>query len=500
MTAQPITNPIDVTDDATEALDHSDITSFKKKSISGAISYTVRSLALYGVGLATSLILGGYLSVEEFAVYGIVTQVVGILQFFSDVGLGPALIQMKEAPTLKQYRLVFTVQQALSWLIFAIIAGIVFSGVLDQKIGSAGNWILLSLGFSFPLSSLKIIPAIKLERKLDFSKLVIPNIFEQLVYSILLVWLVIGGYGVISYAYAIAARAIVGVIAMYSLVRWPIGVSFDLEEFKTVIGTGVKFQLSDFLARIKDNLFYLILGLWLPSTQYGYIIWSKSWSQVPYMLTVQNVIAITFPAYSRLQSDKKLLGKAIDKTIFFITASIFPVLVGMIVFIYPFTELVPSYHKWQPTLITFTLFTLSIAWAAVSTPLTNTLNAIGKINDTLKLMIMWTALTWILTPILVFQFGFNGVALAAFLISFTSLAPIYIVRQHVNLHIWDNTWRQLLAATIMVVVGYFTQDIWSQSFSWLFLGMMTVGTTYLASLLVFGLPKLQRELNSLKTP
>ena len=44
------------------------------------------------------------------------------------------------------------------------------------------------------------------------------------------------------------------------------------------------------------------------------------------------------------------------------------------------------------------MFALSVGWAAISTPLVNTLNAIGKINRSLKLMVIWTLLTWIVTP------------------------------------------------------------------------------------------------------
>ena len=39
---------------------------------------------------------------------------------------------------------------------------------------------------------------------------------------------------------------------------------------------------------------------------------------------------------------------------------------------------------------------------------------------------MWTVLTWILVPSLALYIGFNGVSLAAIIISVTSIIPIYI--------------------------------------------------------------------------
>jgi PST family polysaccharide transporter len=490
--------PTDTTEDSREAMGEEELEQFKQQSVSGAISYTARSILLYGVGLVTSFILGSYFGPEQFAIYGIVTQLVSLLQFFSDVGLGPALIQQKEEPSTRDYRVVFTAQQILSWIIFAITIVIVLSGWLEPKIGNAGHWILIALGASFPLSALKTVPANIIQRKLDFSKLVIPAIFEQLVYNALLIYLVVTGTGVIAYAYAIAARAVVGVIVMYLLQGWDIGISFHMATIRRITSTGVMFQLSDLLAKIKDNLYYLVLGtMWLDQTSFGFIQFSKQWSHVPYMLTVQNVVSITFPAYSRLQHDPKRMARAIEKTIFFISLSIFPLLAGMSVFVDPLTHVIPSYAKWRPTIPTFIFFTLSIGWAALSTPLTNTLNARGEVDVTLKLMLFWTTLTWVLTPFFLDWFGFHGVALAAFAISFTSILPIILIKRRLEVDIWGQVWQPLLATLIMTVFAVVLLPVWRENLWWMLLGIAASGSLYGLSFLALGWRKLAVEIISL---
>jgi len=497
--------PTDTSPDDQEALvdvegrmEQIEANEFKKKSVSGAIFYTLRSLLLYGISMITAVILAGYLSAEEFGVYGIVTQIVALLQFFSDIGLGYTLIQQKEKPDLNEYKTVFTVQQILAFIIFLAVVLLAASTTMQVKVGTAGIWVLLALGISFPLSSLKVIPAIILERDLNFSKLVIPNIFEQVIYNAILIYMVITGKGVVAYAYAVIARGIVGVIAMYIIQPWKLGLALDFKVIKKTLGTALQFQATDFLARIKDQLFYLLLGWWLPLNQFGFITWSKSWSQMPYMLTVQNVVSITFPAFSRLQHDKQRLAKAIEKSMFFITLFIFPMLVGMSIFIIPLVQIVERYQKWQPAIITFIFFTLSIAWSAISTPLTNTLAAIGKINITLKLMMMWTSLTWIITPVLLWRFGFNAVAFSAFLISFTSILPVYYVKKYIKFNAWDNIWRQLLAAFFMGGVGVLGLSYWSMGIKHMLIGMLIVGFSYLAVIGLIGRKKLIFEFNSLK--
>lgn len=488
----------DTTNEIEEVFDHDLAQDIKQKSVSGAASYMLRTLLLYGMNFATAAVLAAYLSPTDFGIFALVSQIVSLLAFFSDIGLASALIQKKDEPTLTEYRAVFTVQQILSWLIFGATVALAVSRVLEPKVGINGVMVLLALGFSFPLTTLKTIPSIMLERKLEFSKITIPHIAEQVVFSAIVILMVRTGMGVMTYFYAILARATIGVIIMFFLKRWPIGLSLDKVAIKAMIGVGVKFQLNDFIARIKDQLFYILLGLFLPLSQYGYISFCKQYSELPYDLTVQNIIAITFPTYARLQSDKNLLRKAIEKTLFFITVSIFPMLVGMCVFIIPFIQLIPRYHKWQPALFSFILFTLSIAWAAVSTPLTNTLNAIGQINTTLKLMVMWTVLTWVLTPILVFFFGFNGVALSAFVISFSSIMPIYYVRKIVDIRVWENTWRQLFASVVMAGVGAALLPVWSQSFVVMTVGVVFTLMVYGGTLMLVGREKVFAEVRSLR--
>jgi O-antigen/teichoic acid export membrane protein len=487
----------DTTDELDELLQEDDLATIKKKSVSGVLSFFLRTLFVQAIGLGSALVLSAYFSPEDFGVYGFVIQIIGILIFFSDVGLAAALIQKKQKPTLADYQTAFTAQQALSWLIVGIVAIIIGSGIVEQRAGWNGVWILISLALSFPLATLQTISRIKLERDLEFSKLVAPQIMEQIVFHGILIVLAIQNYGSIAYAYAIICRSLIGAVMMFVLAPWEIGLSWDKQAFKGLIGYGLKFQVNDFLARIKDQLFFLVLGLWFPLHQFGYINWAKNWSIYPYNLTVQNVMSITFPAFSRLQGHTDALRRAIEKTVYFISLFIFHVLVGMCVFVFPLVELVPRYEKWQPALVSLVLFSLSIAWGAISTPLTNTLNAIGHINTTLKLMVLWTVLTWIVTPICIYFFGFNGVAVGAFVISFSSVLSIYYVKRVINFDAWSQIWQPLVAASLMAAVSIGLLPLWSKSFMWLGIGMIVAASTYFISLLLIGREKFVGEITSL---
>lgn len=488
-------------DDQTVAAESEKISvdDLKKRSVIGAFSYFGTTLVLNIVALIANFLLMAFLDPADFGIYGFVIQINAILVFFSDVGLASSLIQKQRQPNEHDYHTVFWTQQALSWLIFLIALIIVATGFVSDKTGAAGNWILVALALSFPLATLKTVSSIKLTREMQFHKLIIPQIFEQIFYNFVLIVLAWRGFGVMAYAYAILARSLIGVAVMMIIKPYKPKWLFDRQSFQGTIKFGLKFQANDFLARIKDNLFYLVVGWQLPAAQFGYISWAKNWSMYPYNLTVQNIMNITFPTFSRLQDRLDLLRKAIEKSIFFITTAIFPILTGMVTFIYPLTVVVSNYAKWQPAISSFVLFTLAIAWSAISSPLTNTLNATGRINQTLKLMIFWTILTWALTFPLMNWLGFAGVAWSAFLISFTSFIPVILVKKFTHFRLWENIWRQLLASLVMAAVALAGQTYWLQNLGWLIVGGVISGSVYLVTLFLFGRRKLLAEIKSLRS-
>lgn len=476
-----------------------DTQSIKRKSVHGSISFFLRSIVVAGITLVALVILTALFTAEDFGVYGIVIQIIAILVFFSDIGMAAALIQKKDEPTQEDYTTAFTSQQCLAWLIFLITVGIAWSGVLAEKTGEVGNWILISLGLSFPFASLKTIPSIILERKLEFSKLVIPQIVEQALFYIVLIIGALQGYGVFSYVPAILTRSIGGVATMFILQWWPLSLGINKRSFRSLIGYGLTFQANDLLARIKDQIFFLVLGYYFPLAQFGYISWSKQWSAYPYTMTVQNVMSVTFPVFSRLQHDTTLLKKAIEKALFFISLVLFPVLAGMAAFIFPLLRVFPVFSHWQPAVWSLIFFTLSIAGGALSTPITNTLNAIGKVTTTLRLMIIWTVLTWLVTPVTIYFFGYTGVSIAALLISFTSFLPFLYIRKVVSLNVIDQVWRQSFGAVVIGVVGVVGRQYWSLDVIWLVGGILLSAGLYALVLLITGKDKVIMEFKSLKS-
>lgn len=434
------------------------IAEIKTKSIKSVLSLTIRRLILRVLSQISFIVLARLLTQEQFGIFAIVSFVVNFFGFFSDIGLAASLIQKKGDLTKQDLQTTFTIQQTLVGslvILIMISAPFITNTFYKSSLGENGALLIQILAFSLLLSSLKSIPSIILERQLQFDRLVIPEIIETILYNLVLVVLAWQGYGVWSFIVALLIRGIVGVILIYSLAPWPIGFGFDKSVFKKLFSFGLPYQLNGLIALIKDNIVPTYVATKLGTAVVGNIGWAQKYAFLP-LEAMNDVIRVTFPTYSRLQEHPELLKKALEKSLYFISLIVYPMLFGLIALMPWIARIVLSPPdnpgKWDQALPLFYLFTFSTFWAGISTTFTNALFAIGKARVVLNFMVLWTVLTWTLTPILTTIYGQNGIGIASALISFTSIGVIIVMKRHVKVNILHSIGPQILAAVVMGIV------------------------------------------------
>jgi len=435
------------------------LATIKKRSVAGVVALTSRTFFLQLVNFGAMFLLTIFLTPKIFGVYFVVTAMVNFLNYFSDIGLAAALIQKKQKLTKADLKTTFTIQQGL--VIFLVGLAFFASKLVARfyNLDTAGLWLFRALVVSFFLSSLKTIPSILLERRLDFNRLVIPQIVETIFFNLVAVVLAWQGFGVASFTWAVLARGISGLVLIYFLSPWQPGLAFNRASARKLLSFGVPFQANSLLALAKDDLLTVFLGKVLPMTQLGYLGWAQKWANMPLRFVMDSVSKVTFPAYSRLQKNLPALRKGIEKALFVVSSLTFPALVGLAFLASPLVNFLPRYLKWQPALILLYLFCFQAFLASVSTSLTNALNATGRIKTTLKLMVMWTVLTWLLVPLFVYLWGFNGVGLAAILVATTVFLPIRLVKKVVAFNLWPNVGQPLIGSLVMGAFLYWLVPI-----------------------------------------
>ena len=460
-----------------------DLATVKGRAVKGVAALTGRTFLLQIIAFFGFFLLTIFLGQEEIGLFFAISELVAILGYFSDVGLAAALIQKKEEPSVKDVRSTFTIQQILVLSLIAIVFCLSPWLRSFYHIGQSGFFLLVFLLIGFFLASLKTVPSVLLERKLKFDLLVVVEIVESFLFYGLAVVLAWQGWGVASYAWAVLARGVAGVILIYFFCPWPIGLAFEKESLRHLLKFGVPFQANTFLAVIKDRLMNVFLWKIVGASGVGILGWAQKWAQMPLRFVVDAVMKVTFPAFARMQDIQEELGKAIEKTLFFVSLAVFPMLVGIALVAKPLILLIPQYGKWEIALIALYFFLVNSAFGALTTPLTNALNAVGRIKVVFKLMIMWTVLTWIIYPSLALKYGFNGVAAGAALVSLSSVLAIIIARRYLKFNFWRAVLKPALASLIM---GFFLfLATWFLKINlWLLLTLI-VGSAFFYSLLVY---------------
>ncbi len=450
-----------------------DIEIIKRRSVVGVVALTARTFILQVVAFVATFFLTLFLSPEMFGVFYVVSAIISFLGYFSDIGLAAALVQKREEVTREDLATTFMIQQGL--VIALVTLAVLFSnGVASfYRLDESGVWLFRALAVSFFFSSLKTIPSVLLERKLAFDRLVIPQIVETLGFYAVAVYLAWRGAGIASFTWAVLVRGVLGLLTMFVVAPWVPTCRFSADSARKLMKFGLPFQLNSFLALLKDDLLTVFLGRVLPFAEVGYIGWAKKWAEVPLRLIMDSVIRVTFPAYSRLQHDTALLAKAIDKTIFGLAGLILPISVGLLFFVRPMVEIIPKYEKWEPALLSFSLFVFSSILAALTTPLMNTLNAMGRIKTTLTFMIGWTVGTWALCVVFLRLIGFNGVALALLVVATSIYFVIRVTRQITRFSFISNVQGPMLAALLQGGAYALLLNVLPHTYPWL----LAIGAT-----------------------
>lgn len=407
-----------------------DVQQIKTRSISGVTALISRTFAVQVISFLSTLGLTIFLDPSVYGVFYLVSAVVNFLAYFSDVGLAAALIQKKEKIKTEDLATTFTIQQLLVISLLVILFSASSFIRNSYHLNSAGIFLLWSLAISLFLSSLKTIPSILLERELQFNKLVIPQIAETIVFNLVAVFFAWRGFGITAFTFAVLARGITGLVLMYMIAPWRPRIGISRSSLSHLLKFGLPFQANTFLAVAKDDGMTIVLGKLVGADGLGYLGWASRWAGLPLRIFMDNITKVTFPAFSRLQHDKDRLIRAIETSLKYLCLATFPALVAMGLLARPMIFIIPRYVKWLPALIPLYIYLYNSAWASVSTTLTNTLNALGKIKTTFKLMIMWTSLTWALMPALAFYKGYLGVSYAVALIATSSIFTIIAVRKH----------------------------------------------------------------------
>jgi O-antigen/teichoic acid export membrane protein len=433
MPQDPVLEELHEPDGASESHGH-----LARRAARGAAALGVRQVLTYGTNVLGGVILARLLSPAEFGFFAIVTLFLAFLNIFGGTGLAGNLIRTHDEPTIKAYRTVFTAQQSIV-LTVAVSVWFASPGISSlYHLHEHGVWFFRMTAISVVLTSLMVIPQIKMERVLAFDRLALIEVCQAISFNIVAILLAWRHFGILAFALGLLARSAIGAILANLISPWPFGFHWDPLGLKSHILFGVTLQFGQLLAMVKDSITPLFVGLYLGAAQMGYATWAMTFAAYPGVLLMP-MQRLYLPFFARLQNDRSALSRFIPHTLWIVNVIAAPLAVFSVALAHPITIILFG-AKWLPALPVFYCFALASISTPSSTPLMGLLNALGKPQLTLWIIGLAMVSTWALGVPLMLKFGLFGFGLALIGASLVNLLLYWLAWKETKVSFWRLFW------------------------------------------------------------
>jgi O-antigen/teichoic acid export membrane protein len=261
----------------------------------GAALLTIREAGAQVVAFTGMLVLAHMLTPTELGTVAFGATVVAIGTFFSDGGLGAALIRRANHPTVDEFRALLALQLGLAFVVALVVA------VVGLEAGTTGA-VTAIMACSLPLLALRAPHAIALERALIYRPIAAIDFAESLVYYGWAIATVAAGWGVWGLASAAIARALAGSVLMTAasplklitprLVRGTL---------RSMLGFGIGFQAVGLAALARNQGVNLVVVAIGGERLLGYWAVAYRLMQLPFWV-LQALWRVSYPTMARLRA------------------------------------------------------------------------------------------------------------------------------------------------------------------------------------------------------
>lgn len=371
--------------------------SLKQKTI-GALLWNLldrmgQQVLLFIVGVLVANIL----SVEDYALVGMLAIFSAIANIILDSGFSAALIQKKET-TDEEFSSVFWFNLGMSVVLYGILiacAPWIARFFHQPKLVELSAVIFLAL----PINSLTIIQTTLLNKKVRFKPLTQINLFAMTFSGIASLIMALSGCGV----WTLALQPVI-LAAMRTLLLWYKESWRPQRVFRfSVIRSLFKFASSLLMASLINtgflNIYSVIIGKLFPQKQLGYYTQSNKMSDMSISLLYGSIQNATFPIFSTIQDERERLIRAYRKTIRFTAFITMPVMAGLCITARPIIRLLLK-EEWWPSIPFFQLLCIGGCFTILTAVNNNFIKVSGRSDGILKIeyyKIAFTVLVVLLT-------------------------------------------------------------------------------------------------------
>jgi len=351
-------------------------TSLKKKVVRGFLWQGGASFLSQAVTWAVTIFVIRLLSPSDYGLMAMAGIFIELLVMVSQIGLGLAIIQ---SPTIRDQQL----RQVFGFVLLINLSACIltFLGAPLATMAFGEHQlipILRVLSINFLFMSLYILPQSMIIRNLDFRKKASVDFFARITSALTAFVLAFMGLGVWALVMASIALHIVKVI-VFNMV-YPITLmlpNFSFVGLQRLLRFGMTVTGNRILYFLYSQSDRAIAGRMLGKDPLGLYSVALELAAIPLDKLAPIIIQVSFPAFSRIQSDMARVRRNVLKAVVLVSLVFFPIFLGMAAVAHNFIPLVLG-QKWAEIVLPFQLICLILPLKAFDPIVSSAVYAIGK--------------------------------------------------------------------------------------------------------------------------
>lgn len=351
--------------------------SIKQEMISGIFWTAIQKYSGLIVQIIVTAILARLLSPEDFGVVAVATVLIAFFTLFTDMGIGPAIIQ-KQDLTQDDLNSIFS---------FTVWGGIVLAALFFVVAYPIGHFYkeeslvlicqLLSINLLF--AAWNIVPNALINKNKRFKFIAKRTLSLQVISGIISVFAAYHGLGL----YALLISPILTAIGVFVLNfrKYPLQFSWQMhtEALKKIFSYSSFQFLFNFINYFSRNLDKLIIGRFFSMNELGYYEKSYRLMMLPLQYVTNVVTPVMHPILTSLQNDYKSLTEKYNKIIKLIATISFPL--GVFLYFAADDIIYIIYgNRWEKAIPVFQILALSLPLQMILSTTGAIYQAAGKTN------------------------------------------------------------------------------------------------------------------------
>lgn len=439
--------------------------SLKEKTLNGMLWSFLQKISTQSISFIISVILARILTPDDYGIVALAGMLMILMGIFSDGGLGPAIVQKKDADE-KDFNTMFVTQLLFASVMYIIVFFVApyFASLFNTKDEKLLVDVIRVMALGMPLGALAGVQNSVVTRRMMFKWYFISNSFSLLTSAAVGLYLAYNGYGAWALIGQNFTSLITSTIVIFILLDWHPKFEFYYDRFLPLFTTGLKFMGTSLIGTVTAQIKGYALGMKYSSADLAYFNRGEG---MPNLLcnnidsTIQSVL---FPALVSIQEDAAAVKRSLRRAIRISTYILFPLLFGLAAIsdklvIIVFTE------KWAPCIPFMQITCVSLAIGIMCNVNLQALKARGMIGIVLKLEFIKKPIMFL---VLISTMLISPIAMAWGILFFNIF--VYFINSCPNKknieysykeQLWDvfpNTLLALSMAIFVYVVGFFISN------------------------------------------